>query len=173
METPATIAIREAADGDLGAIGALLNEEIATSPYVYAETQVTIEDRRAWLSNHQAAGLPVLVATIDSGVVAWASLSPYRASSGYRFTAEASVYVSSGAQRRGIATQLVARLVEHARQVGLHALVASIDAENWPSIRLFERFEFVECARLPEVGRKFESWRTQLLFVRRLGAGSE
>jgi phosphinothricin acetyltransferase len=167
MHSRTTIDIREAADVDLEAIAALLNEEIAASPYVYAEVPVTIEDRRAWLSNHQAAGLPVLVAIADDQrVVAWASLSPYRGSSGYRFTAEASVYVASGAQRHGIATQLVSNLVERARLLGLHGLVASIDAENSPSVALFERFGFVECARLPEVGRKFDGWRTQLLFIR-------
>jgi L-amino acid N-acyltransferase YncA len=31
---------------------------------------------------------------------------------------------------------------------------------------LFERHGFAEVGRLVEVGRKFERWRTQLLFLR-------
>jgi L-amino acid N-acyltransferase YncA len=31
---------------------------------------------------------------------------------------------------------------------------------------LFERFGFVEAARLTDVGRKFERWRTQLLLLK-------
>jgi L-amino acid N-acyltransferase YncA len=49
----------------------------------------------------------------------------------------------------------------------VHAIVASIDSENAPSIALFERFGYVEAAHLAEVGRKFERWRTQLLLLKR------
>jgi phosphinothricin acetyltransferase len=45
----------------------------------------------------------------------------------------------------------------------VHAIVASIDSENTPNIVLFERFGYVEAARLREIGRKFDRWRTQLL----------
>lgn len=51
----------------------------------------------------------------------------------------------------------------------MHAIVASIDSENAPSIALFERFGYVEAARLTEVGRKFERWRTQLLLLKGFG----
>lgn len=54
-------------------------------------------------------------------------------------------------------------LAEIARARGVHAIVASIDSENTPSIVLFERFGYVEAARLREIGRKFDRWRTQLL----------
>ena len=48
----------------------------------------------------------------------------------------------------------------------MHAIVASIDSENAPSIALFERFGYVEAARPTEVGRKFDRWRTQLLLIK-------
>lgn len=130
--------IRTAGERDLPAIVAILNLEIAESPYVYAEAPLTLDDRRSWLQMHRSASLPVVVAT-DPGspeVLGWASLSPYRAASGYRFTLEASVYVARGAHRRGI------------------------------GIALFELFGYVEAARLKEVGRKFERWRTQLLLLK-------
>jgi L-amino acid N-acyltransferase len=163
------ISIREAADADLPAIAAILNDEIASSPYVYAETLVTLEERRVWLASHIGEGLPVVVATSsqDAGqVLGWAALSPYRPSTGYRFTTEASVYVASVAQRRGIGGQLLSFLCDEAARRQQHALVASIDSENAPSITLFERHGFAEVGRLAEVGRKFERWRTQLLFLK-------
>lgn len=164
------VGIRDATEADLAAIAAMLNEQILASPYNYAEVPVTLEDRRVWLSNHQAAGLPVLVATLvqgdDSLVVGWAALSPYRASSGYRFTAETSVYVAPQHQRRGVATRMLSALEQRALELELHALIASIDSENAPSIALFERRGFAVCARLADVGRKFGAWRTQLLMHR-------
>jgi phosphinothricin acetyltransferase len=59
-------------------------------------------------------------------------------------------------------------LCDEARRRGLHVLVASIDSENAPSIALFSRLGFAEAARLREVGRKFDRWRTQLLLARTL-----
>jgi len=92
-----------------------------------------------------------------TGVLGWAALSPYR---------EASVYVARAAHRRGIGGRLLAALDEAARARGVHAIVASIDSENTPSLTLFERFGYVEAARLTEVGRKFDRWRTQLLLLK-------
>ena len=163
------INIREAADDDLTAVAAILNREIAESPYVYADVSVTLDERRGWLTSHRAAELPVVVATAadESNVVlGWGALSVYRPSGGYRFTVEASVYVDPAAQRRGIGGRMLSHLCEEAKKREMHALVASIDAENSPSIALFERRGFREAARLDEVGWKFGGWRTQLLFIR-------
>jgi L-amino acid N-acyltransferase YncA len=162
------ISIREATDADLPAVLEIFNREVVASPYLYVETPLTLDDRRAWLDQHRAANLPIVVASEAQLVLAYASLSPYRPSSGYRFTGEVSVYVAPFAQRRGVGGLLVEHVCELARARGLHALVASIDSENAPSIALFERHGFGEAARLTEVGRKFAAWRTQLLFARTL-----
>jgi len=166
---PGSVIIRDADERDLPAIAAIFNLEITESAYVYVEAQLTLDDRRSWLQMHRSASLPVVVAT-DPGdataVLGWAALSPYRAASGYRFTLEASVYVARTSHRRGIGRRLMAALDDAAQARGVHAIVASIDSENAPSIALFERFGYVEAARLTEVGRKFERWRTQLLLLK-------
>ncbi len=164
-----TIGIRDATDADLPSVLEILNAEIAESPWLYMDAPITLGERLKWLGVHHAARLPVLVATLDGAVVGWASLSKYRASSGYRYTVEASVYVAERARRCGIARRLVAALHDAARDRRLHAMVASIDAENLASIALFEACGFREVARLPEVGRKFDAWRTQLLLSRVVG----
>ena len=172
MESQTTaISIREMTDADLPAVLEIFNREVVESPYLYVETPVTLDDRRIWLDQHRAASLPVLVAADlhePSRVLGYASLSPYRASSGYRFTGEVSVYVARFAQRRGIAGRLLSALFDEARARDLHVLVASIDWENAPSIALFSRLGFAEAARLREVGRKFDRWRTQLLLAQTL-----
>lgn len=165
----APIIIRDAGERDLPAIAAIFNLEVAESPFVYLEAPLTLDNRRSWLETHRSAGLPVVVATDPADateVLGWAALSPYRPASGYRFTLEASVYVARTAYRRGIGRQLVAALDDAARARGVHAIVASIDSENAPSIALFERFGYLEAARLTEVGRKFDRWRTQLLLLK-------
>lgn len=161
------IGIRDITDADLPFVLSLLNPEIEHSAYVYAEIPLTIDERRRWLSAHHAAGLPILIACESTGAaVGWGSLSPYRASTGYRFTVEASVYVDPEYHRRGVATALLSALEKSARELEKHAIVASIDSENRPSIALFERCGYSEAARLPEVGRKFGAWRTQVLLLK-------
>jgi L-amino acid N-acyltransferase len=147
----------------------MLNQQVLESPYLYMETPVTLDNRREWLASHRAAGLPIVVAADANrrdSIIGWGALSPYRPSSGYRFTAELSVYVAPAEQGRGIGGRLLSSLCDEAGTRGLHALVASIDSENAPSIGLFERRGFREVARLAEVGRKFDRWRTQLLLLR-------
>jgi L-amino acid N-acyltransferase len=162
------IDIRDAADDDLAAVAVILNREIAESPYIYADVPVTLDERRGWLKSHRDAALPVVVATLADGpsVLGWGALSVYRPSGGYRFTLEASVYVDPAAQRQGIGARLLSRLCDEARTRRMHALVASIDSENSPSIALFAHRGFREVARLDEVGWKYGAWRTQLLFMR-------
>ncbi len=158
-------------DDDLAAVAAILNREIRESAYVYADTPVTLDERHGWWKTHQAAALPVLVATeADSPneVLGWGALSAYRPSGGYRHTAEVSVYVDRRAHRRGIARALVTALHDLATRDGVTSIVASIDSENWASIALFESLGYRESARLPEVGWKFDRRRTQLLFLRAL-----
>jgi phosphinothricin acetyltransferase len=161
-----TIGIREATDADLPSVVDILNAEIAQSPYLYMEKPITLGERLKWLGAHRAGGLPVLVSSLDGAVIGWASLSKYRPSSGYRFTLEASVYVASRAQRRGVARTLMAALHDWAARHDFKSIVASIDSENAASIALFEAFGYSEVARLADVGWKFEQWRTQLLYQR-------
>ena len=165
------IGIRAATEADLVFVSEILNAEIEASPYVYADAPVSLDERRAWLALHAAAGLPVFVATEPDDPttqIGWAALSMYRPSTGYRFTTEASVYVAPFAQRRGIGRRLLSRLCDEARDREKHAIVASIDSENTPSIALFTKEGFREVGRLDGVGRKFDEWRTQLLFLRSL-----
>ena len=166
--TTTAISIRDMTDADLLSVLEIFNREVVESPYLYVETPLTIDDRRHWLNEHHAASLPVLVATDPSHILGYVSLSPYRPSSGYRFTGEVSVYVAASAQRKGLGSRLLSSIVDEALKRELHVLVASIDSENAPSIALFERHGFVEAARLVGVGRKFGAWRTQLLFARAL-----
>ncbi|HEY4306090.1 MAG TPA: GNAT family N-acetyltransferase [Gemmatimonadaceae bacterium] len=164
------IGIREATDADLISIVDILNREIRESPFIWRDEPVTVEARREWLAQHRAAGQPVLVACDDSGiVVGWASLSTFRASSGYRFSCEVSVYVARDQHRRGIARRLLESLHDAGRRMDLHALIAAIDAEHTASIRLFEGFGYVAMTPAAELGFKFGQWRREVFMVRQLG----
>lgn len=150
--------IRPATAADLDAINGIYNHEVAHGVATWDETPWTPAARLAWFEERMALGDPVLVAEQAGRVVGFGYLSPYRARTGWRFTAEDTLYLAPEAQRQGIGTLVLGALVEAARERGLHALVAVIEAGNAGSIALHARFGFVEVGRKREVGFKFSRW---------------
>lgn len=49
-------------------------------------------------------------------------------------------------------------LIERARLIGKHAMIAGIEASNVASIKLHEKLGFKQVGLLPEVGTKFGRW---------------
>jgi phosphinothricin acetyltransferase len=58
----------------------------------------------------------------------------------------------------GIGTSLMLALIQRAREIGKHVMVAGIEAKNVGSIRLHEKLGFEAVGHLKEVGMKFGSW---------------
>ena len=151
--------IRPATHDDLPGILDIYNHAVLHTTATYEYEPRTIEQRVAWFQEHQANDYAVLVAVDEaSRVVGWSALNPFHARIGYRFTTENSVYVAADQRGRGIGKLLLAPLIDAARRRGLHAILAAIDAENQPSLRLHERFDFERVACLKQVGFKFDRW---------------
>lgn len=162
-----TIQIRDADHDDLPGILEIHNEAVRNTTAIWDEETVDVDDRRAWLDARRRAGFPVLVAehsgeASEDGtaghVAGYASYGVWRAKSGYRYTVENSVYVHVDHHRKGIASKLMAELIERARAGSVHVMVASIESSNATSIALHERFGFRTVAVMPEVGMKFGRW---------------
>lgn len=167
MYCAAVIELRDATGKDLPAILAITNDAIATSEAIWATTPRDLDERRQWMSDRQSAGFPVVVAVEDGLVLGFASYGPFRAYEGYAHTVEHSIYVSRGAQRRGIGRLLLDAMVSHAEKAGMHVLVGAITASNTASIALHRAAGFSESTPLPEMGRKFGRW-LDLVFMYRL-----
>ncbi|WP_067859062.1 GNAT family N-acetyltransferase [Nocardia shimofusensis] len=155
---PETV-IRDATEDDLPAILELHNANIATSTALWDVEQADPADRLTWFRDRRAAGMPVLIAEVDGEFAGYAHYGQFRPKAGYRYSVENSVYIAERFQRRGLASALLAELIERARGSGrVHAMIAAIESGNTGSIALHERFGFVEVGRMPEVGRKFGRW---------------
>ena len=151
------IQIRPARLADLQVINDIYNHYVPCSTCTYQEEPETIESRHAWFASHGELH-PITTAMIGREIVGWGSLSPFRERSAYRFTVENSVYVSHAHQRRGVGRALLADLIDRARIIGHHSIIAGIDAEQTGSIALHAAFGFRDVANLREVGFKFGRW---------------
>ena len=72
----------------------------------------------------------------------WASLTKWSDRPAYYQTAETSFYVSEAFRGRGIGNALKERLIEEARRLGFHTLLARAAGESFASIHINESFGF-------------------------------
>ena len=160
--------IRPAVRADCPGILAIYNDAVLKTTASYDYEPRTLGQREAWFDDHQRDGFPVLVAEDSAGrVVGWSALNRYHDRMGYRFTSENSIYVAEDFRGRGLGSALLEPLLESARERGLHAIIAAIDAENVASIRLHARFGFEQVGLFRQVGFKFGRW-LDVLYMERL-----
>ena len=160
--------VRDAVERDGPAILAIHNEVVATSTAIYSETPSTLDERLAWLRGRIQAGYPVIVSEDESGVTGYASFGPFRDRPGYRFTVEHSVYTRADRRGCGVGHVLMAELIVRAVAMGMHVMIAGVDAENTASLRFHERLGFERVAHFKEVGYKFGRWLDLVFLQRRL-----
>jgi L-amino acid N-acyltransferase YncA len=150
--------IREAIEADLPQLLAIYNDIILHTTAVYDYEPHTLEMRKQWIEAKKLQGFPVYVAEEDGKIFGFSSIGPFRAWAAYKYSVENSVYVAGEARGRGIGKLLIPPLIETAKKLQLHTIIASIDATNEVSLRLHKSFGFEEVAHFKQVGWKFERW---------------
>jgi len=154
MNLPLSLTIRHAGQADIQAITDIYNEAILTTTATFDTEPETVAERSAWLQAHDEPH-PVLVAVVEGQVVGWASLTRWSERRAYDHTAETSFYVHSAHRGRGIGRKLKEALIQEARRLQFHTLIARVTEESCESIHLNESVGFVHVGTLKEVGRKF------------------
>ncbi|MEP6746126.1 MAG: N-acetyltransferase family protein [Bacteroidota bacterium] len=152
------IHVRNATENDLPAILTIYNDVILNTTAVYDYEPHTLEMRTVWFNTKKEQGFPVFVAMEDDKIIGLSSIGPFRAWAAYKFSVENSIYVAAEARGKGIAKLLMPPTIEAAKQLGMHTMLAGIDASNVASIQLHRHFGFEEVAHFKQVGYKFNRW---------------
>ena len=152
------ISIRKATTEDLPQILEIYNEIILNTTAVYAYEPHSLEMRRQWFDDRTKQGFPIFVADEDGVIMGMSTIGPFRAFPAYLYTVENTIHVAAHARGKGVGKLLMPPLIEAARALKLHTIVAGIDAGNDISVRLHESFGFKEVALFKEVGFKFNRW---------------
>ena len=158
--------IRLAVAADFGAITDIYNHYVVASTSTYDDQPVTAEERVQAFELRPPIH-PVTVAVRDGEIVGYGALNPFRSRGGYRFTVENSVYVRPDCHRQGVGSAILTDQIERGQSLGLHVIVAVIDAEQSASIALHARYGFAEVGRMPQIGTKFGRW-LDVIFMQRL-----
>ncbi len=150
--------IREAVENDLPQLLSIYNDIILHTTAVYDYEPHTLEMRQAWFKTKQEQRFPVFVAEENEIITGFSSIGTFRAWAAYKYSVENSVYVTATARGRGIGKLLIPPLIDAARQLNMHTIIASIDAGNEASLKLHKSFGFEEVAHFKQVGYKFGHW---------------
>ena len=149
--------IRPVRPDDAAAIAAIYNPYVTGSNATFETESVTAAEMRCRVEDI-AAQCPYLVHETGGEVDAYCYAHPWKQRAAYSATWETTVYVAPARHGQGIATRLMAELIVRCRDLGCHALVACITADNERSIAFHERLGFRRVSLFREVGRKFDRW---------------
>lgn len=152
------VLVRDALARDLLAMLAIHNDVIATTTAIYEETPATEAAFRNWHRRLVSSRMPVLVAEDGAAVVGYAALGPFRSRFGYRHTVEDTVHVRADARGRGVGGALLRALIERGGPLGIHCIIAMIDAGAAASIHLHRSLGFDEVGRFREISRLGDRW---------------
>ena len=108
---------------------------------------------------------PWLCLESEGKLLGYAYAAPFRSRRAYQWTAETSIYLAPGEERRGCGRLLYDRLEAVCRAMGLASLYACITAPRGEdpyvtdnSIRFHAHMGYRELARFPGCGQKFGRW---------------
>jgi len=159
--------IRDARMEDAEAIRAIYNDAVLNTTAVFDYTAREPQAQRDWLQMKAGQQLPVLVAEDAGTVLGYASYGPFRPWPAYLYTVENAIYIAPQSRGKGIGTQLLAPLLQIAKERGLRTMIAGITADNTASLRLHEKLGYSQAGVIREAGWKFERW-LDLVFLQRM-----
>ena len=152
------IIVRMATANDLQQILDIYNDIILYTTAVYYYEPHSLDNRREWFESRREAGLPVFVADDGGKVLGLSSIGPFRIPTAYKYSVENTVHVAAAARGKGIGKLLMAPIIQAAKELNMHTIIAGIDATNIVSQHLHKSFGFEEVAHFKQVGYKFGSW---------------
>ena len=132
------------------------------------ELEVPDGDEFAARVRKALAGWAGVVAEADGQLLGYAYGAPHRERAAYRWSVETTVYVATGAQRKGIGRALYAALLARLQAAGFCNAYAGIALPNAASVGLHLATGFTPIGSFPRVGHKFGQWRDVAWFHRAL-----
>lgn len=155
--------IRPATHADCVQILRFWNPIIRDSDVTFNSVLKTPESLAAELDQKAADDRPFLVAEEAGNILGFATYNQFRGSNGYARTMENTIILSPNSHGKGLGRQLMDAIENHARQRQIHSMFAGVSHRNPDGVAFHGAIGYVEIARLPEVGYKFNQWYDLIL----------
>ena len=145
--------IRIADLADLPTIIEIYNSTIPSRMVTADLEPISIESRLSWFGEHYPNTRPLLVLELEQTVIGWLSLQSFYGRPAYQATVEISIYIANNYWHQGWGSYLLKYSLCQCRQWQVNTLLGFIFAHNYPSLKLFEKFQFERWGYLPKVAK--------------------
>jgi phosphinothricin acetyltransferase len=149
------VIVRRATLGDLDAVCAIYNHEVANTVATFDTEPRRGADAAAWFTAHDNDTHPLFVAEHGGEIAGWSCLSQWSPRGAYARTTEGSVFVRSDRRSAGVGAALLDAIVAAARAAGHRVVLGRIEASNEASRRMLRRAGFATVGVMHAVGEKF------------------
>ena len=166
----ADVLVRTARPSDMHLLRDLRNHYVEHSNATFDETPLTDVEVQQWMQRFAPNGPHQLFVAEGAGsLLGFAGSQPYRLHPSFRATVETSVYCAPGTTGRGIGAALYAALFSALSDQGLHRAVVGIALPNDASIRLHEKFRFVQVGVFDQYAVKRGQYISSVWMQRAMG----
>lgn len=148
------VTIRQATQADALEIARIYQYYVEQTTISFETTAPGVEEMCRRIDLFTSSGFPYLVAEAHSRILGYAYAHPWKERDAYRHTWETTVYVKHGEQAKGVGKRLMQALIDIARNLECHALIACITAENIASRLFHESLGFQMASEFHQVGFK-------------------
>ncbi len=152
--------IRPAVPKDWEQIVSIYNYYILNTVFNFEYDIYTLQTRLPWLQQFQDNQLYQLLVGVneDNRVIGYAASTPFSPIVGYQTSINISVYCHSKYTGIGLGSALVKELINVSKRSNIHRIYAGITVPNNPSMKLFQKLNFIQVAHFKEVGYKFQQY---------------
>ena len=132
----------------------IYNQAIIAGSQTADENIVSLEEKLSWLKQHTGERYIIFVASIDSEMVGYLALSPYRyGRSAFTKVAEVSFYLDKNYQNKGIGSQLIQHAINKCPDLKIESLIAILLSCNYASIAILKKFNFKKWGIMPNIAK--------------------
>lgn len=155
--------IRDAGKSDMESVHRIFNEILLNTTATFDEDPYSIQTWLEIFEARQLQNLPFIIVEVHGAVVGYGTFGPFRKASGYKITVEHSLHIDKQYRGQGLGKAILTELIKRATQLEFQNMIAAVDADNTSSVRLHEKFGFVQVGKLENVAKKFSRDLTLIL----------
>jgi phosphinothricin acetyltransferase len=163
--------LRHADEADLPAIVDIYNQSIPGAWSTADTRPISVDDRREWFNKFDPNRRPIWVVHCGEQMVAWVCLTSfYGGRPAYDATAEISLYIASGYQRKGLGRYLKEWVIAQCPRLGVTTLLSMYFDHNEATRKLNENLGFEVVGHLTEIAIVEGKKRGLVIAARRIPA---
>ena len=148
------IEFKNLTEADFGLVKSIYDYYIAHTTATFHTEPITVEElREAIYVGHERYKSYLVLA--DGVLAGFCYLAPYKKRQAYYRSSEVTLYLQPDFRGKGLGDKILDAVEKEALAAGIKVLLGVITASNTPSLGLFAKHGFEQCALLKQVGEKF------------------